>query len=237
MLDRPQYSQHISAKFNAELDRLKQSVLEMGGLVEKQIDLALAALTEGDSGDADEAIAADHLINELEMSIDEQCVRIFALRQPAASDLRLLIATNKLTTDIERIGDEASAIAELARELASEPSLFTSGDSPKAIAAEVTLLLQRALDAFARLDDEAAVGVILGTRKVSALHKAVQQRLIDRMQAQPKCIAQLLKLIWIFKSFKRISDHVANIGEQVVYLVQGKDIRHQKTETVSQLLD
>lgn len=230
------YSQHISAKFNTELGALKQSLLEMGGTVEQQIDLALDALLERDSALAERAIEMDQAINKMELSIDEQCARILALRQPAASDLRLILATTKLTIDLERIGDEASKIARVAIDLAGDSQFEFSGTTTRTIADHINHMLRMALDAYARIDANSALSVIMAESEVETLHQRVHNTLVDRMRSSPADIERYMKLLWALRSLERIGDHAVNIGEQVIYLVRGKDVRHQGTESISKLL-
>lgn len=230
-------NQHISAQFNAELEAIKNDLLEMGGRVENQIDLATEALLQADSGPAEEAIAIDRDINRLEMEIDEQCMRILARRQPAASDLRLIIAIAKVTTDLERIGDEASRVARVALKLASEdlgnPAELRIGR----VATHVSGMLRQALDAFARLSVQAAVRVVLSDKDIDDDYQAGLEELRSAMRADPDRIDQYMDRVWALRSLERIGDHASNIAEQVVYLARGVDIRHTDNEGLKQLLN
>ena len=237
MINRTPANQHISARFNAELEAIKTDLLEMGGKVESQIDLASEALINGDGGPAEEAVAIDREINRMEKDIDEQCIRILARRQPAASDLRLIISIAKVTTDLERIGDEASRIARVALKLAGEdlnsPAVVYLGR----ISSHVSGMLRQALDAFARLSVDAAVRVVLSDKDIDEDYAAGLRELRAAMQSSPEHVDQYLERIWALRSFERIGDHASNIAEQVVYLARGVDIRHTDNEGIKSLLN
>ena len=237
MINRTLGNQHISARFNAELEAIKTDLLEMGGKVENQIELASIALINGDGGPAEEAVAIDREINRMEKDIDEQCIRILARRQPAASDLRLIISIAKVTTDLERIGDEASRIARVALKLAGEdlnsPAVVCLGR----ISSHVSGMLRQALDAFARLSVDAAVRVVLSDKDIDEDYAAGLRELRAAMQSSPEYVDQYLERIWALRSFERIGDHASNIAEQVVYLARGVDIRHTDNEGIKSLLN
>ncbi len=237
MAERLTGRQHISAQFNAELEAIKNDLLEMGGKVENQIDLASEALIQGESGPADEVIVIDRVINQMEIEIDEQCARILARRQPAASDLRLIISIAKVTTDLERIGDEATRIARVAIKLSAEnvgnPTELRIGR----VAAHVSGMLRQALDAFARLSVQAAVRVVLSDNDIDDDYKAGLLELQTAMRERPDNIAQYMDLVWSLRSLERIGDHAANIAEQVVYLARGVDIRHTDNDGLKSLLN
>lgn len=236
MVDRAIHSQHISAQFNAELEAIRNDLLEMGGKVENQIELAADALIRGDGGPADEAIRIDRDINRMEVDIDEQCLRILARRQPAASDLRLIIAIAKVTTDLERIGDEASRIARVASKLASDNIRDPAELRMSRVSRHVIGMLRQALDAFARLNVDAAVRVALSDTDIDEDYNAGLRELQQAMRQDPDHIPQHLERIWALRSFERIGDHACNIAEQVVYLVRGVDVRHTGTDGLRKLV-
>ena len=227
MLHKDSYKQHISAQFNAELESVKNHLLEMGGLVEQQIGKAVESLLNRDSGLAEEVIAGDEQVNELEINIDEECSRILARRQPAASDLRLVLAISKVTTDLERIGDEASKIARQAVKATEDGSANTSSFVEiRHIGNHVSDMLRRALDAFARLDVDMAVQTVIADREVDSEYASAMRSLVTFMMEDPRTIGPVLGQMWSLRSLERVGDHASNIAEHVIYLVRGLDVRH-----------
>ncbi len=226
MIDKNKHSHHISQRFNAELDEVKTHVLEMGGLVEKQVKDAIAALIEADSQKAETVKINDAKINQMEVEIDEECMRILARRQPAASDLRLVIAINKLIIDLERMGDEAGKIAIQAIQLAE------TGESPRGykeirhIGNHVGYMVRDALDAFARFDIDMALAVAKEDKLVDEEYGTAVRSLVTYMMEDPRFISQMLNILWALRSLERIGDHARNVAEQVIYLVKGKNVRH-----------
>ncbi|MDT8282442.1 MAG: phosphate signaling complex protein PhoU [Gammaproteobacteria bacterium] len=220
-------SQHISHQFDAEMENLRHKVLKMGGLVEQQISGAIESLKDTDSLKADKIILTDHKVNALEVSIDEDCTRILARRQPAASDLRMVIAVIKTITDLERIGDEAEKIAQMAVSLAEDDAVFNEryvgihhlGDLVKRMVHDV-------LDAYARLDVDAALKVVRADAETDKEYQDLIRMLVTYMMEDPRTISEVLDVIWAARALERIGDHAKNIGEYVIYLVKGKDIRH-----------
>ncbi len=226
MLHKDNYTQHISAQFNAELDGVKSHLLEMGGRVEQQLANAIEAVLKRDSGLATDVVQGDREVNELEKSIDEECSRILARRQPAASDLRLVLAVVQITTDLERVGDEASKIAKQAVRLSEQAASPTNFVEVRHIGAHVAGMLQRALDCFARLDVEMAVEVVKEDRAVDNEYSSAMRSLVTFMMEDPRTISPVLDELWALRSLERIGDHASNIAEKVIYLVQGLDVRH-----------
>ena len=229
--------QHISAQFAAELESIRSAVMEMGGQVERQIVLASEGLENRDSGLAEEAIAIDRDINRMEVEIDEQCALILARRQPAAGDLRLIISIIKLTTDLERIGDEASRVARLVIKLASAGGADPIYLHTAKVARHVSSMLREALDAFARMSVSAAVRVVLSDKEIDEDYRNGLSKLTSAMQQRPEQVEKLLDHMWALRSLERIGDHATNIAEQVVYLTRGVDIRHLGNERLENLLD
>ena len=223
------YKQHISAQYNAELEAVKNHLLEMGGMVEEQLDKALDCLLKRDSGSADGLIDADKTINRMEVDIDEECSRILARRQPAASDLRLVLTISKVTTDLERIGDEATKIARLAVKLTEEVSSPSGFVEIRHLAVHVVQMLRDALDAFARLDVERAVNVVVTDRSADAEYASGIRSLVTFMMEDPRTVGGVLNEMWALRSLERVGDHACNIAEQVVYLASGQDVRHVET--------
>lgn len=226
-------SQHISHQFDEEMENLRHKVLKMGGLVEQQISGAIEALQTTNGPGAEKIIIKDHKVNALEVTIDEACTQILARRQPAATDLRMVIAVIKTITDLERIGDEAEKIAKMALNLAEDDARFSSryagihhiGDLVKRMVHDV-------LDAYARLDVDAAIKVVRDDEEVDKEYQNMMRTLITFMMEDPHVISEVLDVIWAARALERIGDHAKNIGEYVIYLVKGKDIRHLDLDEV-----
>ncbi len=220
------HGHHISQQFNEELEAVKKNLLEMGGLVEQQVGDAIKALIDADSELAVNVRANDKLINQMELDIDQECIRIIARRQPAASDLRLVIAVSKSISDLERIGDESAKIARLAMKLCED------GEAPRGyveirhIGDRVRHMTQSALTAFARLDVEAALAVAKEDKNVDQEYESAMRELVTFMMEDPRSIKRVMNIIWSLRALERIGDHARNIAENVIYLVKGKDVRH-----------
>ena len=221
-----QYRQHISGQFNAELDTMKNHLLEMGGLVEQQLSRAVDSLLTRDSGMAATVIDTEASINAMELQIDDECSRILARRQPAASDLRLVLAVAKCTTDLERVGDEATKIARQAIRLSELPPSPSQYTEVRQIARHVASLLREALDAFARLDVDRAIDVVMDDGSVDAEYDSAMRSLVTFMMEDARNIGGVLLEMWALRGLERVGDHATNIAEQVVYLVRGLDVRH-----------
>lgn len=229
MLKQEDYKQHISERFNTELEEIKNHLLEMGGKVEKQLIEAVDALVTRDTGAAEEIINRDHEVNQMEMRIDDECATILARRQPAASDLRLVVSVIKVNTDIERIGDEAAKIARQGIRLADEGASPTNYVEIRHIGSHVASMLHKALDAFARLDMDLAVNVVKEDNDVDKEYGSAMRSLVTFMMEDQRNIGPILNEMWALRSLERIGDHAANIAEHVVYLVRGLDVRHQES--------
>jgi phosphate transport system protein len=226
MIDKDVHSHHISQQFNHELDDIKTRMLEMGGLVQEQVGVAVSAMAESDSGLAEKVIAADKKINYMEVAIDDECAKILARRQPAASDLRLILAISKAISDLERIGDEASKIAKQAVELSE------AGTQPKGIIEirhigdHVGRMLGDALDSFARLDVDAALAVAKEDKVVDQEYGSALRSLVTYMMEDPRNISESLTIMWALRALERVGDHARNVAEHVIYLVKGENVRH-----------
>jgi phosphate transport system protein len=226
MLKKEDYQQHISAKFNSELESLRNHMLSMGGKVEQQLVTALDAVMKMDSGEAELIVRRDSEVNQMEMAIDDECATIIARRQPTASDLRLVIAIIKVNRDLERIGDEAAKVAKQAVRMSEDGRSPSNFVEIRHIGAMVGIMLRQALDAFARLDVDQAVEVVKGDDKVDKEYGSAMRSLITFMVEDPRNIGVILNEMWALRSLERIGDHACNIAEHVIYLVRGLDVRH-----------
>ena len=222
--------EHISRKFNEELEDARGKVLQMGGVVEEQLANALKVLVDDESQLAKEVSRADAIVNSLEVEIDEECVRIVARRQPAATDLRLITTISKTINELERIGDEARRVAKMSRRdmegvLADEikADLEHMGELTRG-------MLRQALDAFARTDVQTAVQVIKSDRKVDKKYRKITKQLVNYMSEEPEVIPAVMKIIWAVRSLERIADRCQNIAENIIYMVIGMDVRHIKLD-------
>lgn len=226
--------QHISQRYNEELEDIRNKVMTMGGLVEKQTSQAIKSLLERDGSLAAEVVSSDDVINHMEVEIDEECTRVIALRQPTAGDLRLVIAVVKVITDLERIGDEASKIAHYAKKLAKKETVTGMHSELSHLSNLIMSILQDSLDAFARLDADQAINILSQDIKLHKEFNVISRLSITHMMEDPRTIKQALHVNWCARSLERIGAHSHNICEYVIYLVNGKDIRHSNLEHVRQ---
>jgi len=217
--------EHIIRQYDVELKEIREKLLEMGGKVEVMIANAMKSLIERDSALAEETIAFDHHINHMEVVIDEKCLQVLALRQPAARDLRFLTLALKIVTDLERIGDQCRNIAKRAKELNEEPPLKPYIDLPRMSAAAATMV-REALDAFVKGDAELALKVCKDDAFVDGLNDQIQRELLVFMMSDPTTISRAIKVNYIAKCLERVADHATNVAEMVIFMVKGKDIRH-----------
>lgn len=217
--------EHFSKLYDAELNEIRQKLLEMGGKVEVMISDSMKSLVERNSELAEATIAFDHQINHLEVEIDEKCLQVLATRQPAARDLRFITLALKIVTDLERIGDQCTAIAKRAKELNEQPPLKPYIDLPR-MAEAAARMVKEALDAFVRADDALALKVCEDDQFVDDLNEQIQRELLTFMMGDPSTITRAIKVNYISKCLERISDHATNVAEMVIFMVKGKDIRH-----------
>jgi len=228
-------SEHTIKRFEDELNLLKEKVLSMGGLVEKAVRRSMKSLLEQDTKRARKVIERDNAINTLELQIDEMTRTILALRQPAASDLRFIMTTIKIVTDLERSGDMAEAIAGALLQSEDHPLIHL--ESLQNLAEKAILQLQQALDSFARGDVDLALSIIQSENKINSMFKAVQRENLTYMLEDHHQISAGLMAYSIGKNLERIGDHAVNIAEMVIYMVRGHDVRHVDYETAVALVN
>ncbi len=227
--------EHLSKQYDQELEALRARILQMGGMVEAQLQSAIASYERPDIGLADEVIDADRRVNEQEVELDGVVVNLIVRRQPTAGDLRLIIGVARTVTELERIGDEATKIARAAKWLHDKqisirvPRLRDIHTSAVAAAA----MLRGALDAFARLDAAAAAAIIEEDRGVDQQFQAILRQLITFMMEDPRTISPSLDAVWVAKAIERIGDHAKNIAEHVIFVAQGADVRHATPEEIA----
>jgi phosphate transport system protein len=235
-MKKPEIGHHISQRYNEELEDVRNKVLTMGGLVEKQLADAVQALATMDSALAEIVITSDYKINRLEVEIDDECIHILARRQPAAGDLRLLMAIIKTITDLERIGDEAERVGRMALR-------FIEGQTTKDtkpllgigyFGEHVQRSLHAALDAFARMDVQAATQIAKEDIKIDQEYEGILRQLMTYMMEDPRSIPRVVGVMWSARALERIGDRARNICEYVIYLVGGKDVRHTSLEQVEE---
>ncbi|MCO4322708.1 phosphate signaling complex protein PhoU [Aliidiomarina quisquiliarum] len=228
-MDKLNLGKHISGKFSAELSSVMSKVLAMGGLVEKQLTDALMAIQLDDKELANRVLSNDVNINELELDIDSACTRIIAKRQPTASDLRLVLAILKAISDLERIGDESERIARVALKSFNKEQehLLVSLEN---LGQHVLTMLRQVLDAFARMDEDAAFEVHQQDATADRQYEALTRLLMTYMMEDSRSIPKIMDVMWSARSLERIGDRCQNIAEYIIYFVRGKDVRHASPE-------
>jgi len=226
-------TEHISRRFDAELEAVRSSVLQMGGLVEKQIERAIGALTSGNKDFIEQVMVDDERVNAMEVSIDEICSQIIAHRSPAACDLRMIMMVIKTITDLERVGDEAAKIALMAKSIYAVDRMHMPRFIEIRHIANIALeMLRKSLDAFAHLDLTAAAQVMRQDELVDEEFRSIMRQLTTVMMEDPRKISTALEILFAAKAIERIGDHAKNMSEYVVYLVKGKDVRHVTVEEI-----
>lgn len=228
-------AEHISSHFNQELETVRSEVMRMGGLVEQQLQTVLTALSQGSADILPPVIEGDHAINALEVEIDDNCQTIIARRQPAAGDLRFVLAVSRIIVDLERMGDELKKIARMAHQLLTENRITAAElyDTHR-LAGMTSGMIRRALDAFARLDTGALLDLDEADRRLDTDYRHQFRLLLSYMMEEPRKIGTWLEVTMMNKRIERIGDHAKNIAEHVVYLVRGIDVRHQPVAGIRQ---
>jgi phosphate transport system protein len=218
---------HLSSQFDVALNSLSDQLMQMGGLVESQIVTALRAFSEMDVDLCEQVIEREKQINSMEVSIDSACVELIALRQPIASDLRLVMAISKAITNLERVGDEAEKIAKRTKRIIQENSNYKINTAEIKVSGQMAVeLLRKSLDCFARLDAVSAVKVVEDDLQIDEEFRGFVRKMITYMMEDPKVISVSLDLLFIAKAIERIGDHAKNIAEFVIYVAKGSDVRH-----------
>lgn len=230
-------SQHISKRFNQELEEVRNQVLKMGGLVEQQVNDGLIAILNGDTKLAQQVIDDDTKVNEMEVAIDENCTEILARRQPAASDLRLMVSIIKTITDLERIGDEAEKLGKNALHIFSGQEASPQSLELRHLGESVKKMLNRSLNAYARMDVNEAINIIQSDKEINSEYDNVSRLLIVKMMEDPREIKNALRISWCARALERIGDHSKNICEYIVYLVKGKDVRHTSLDDIKKQIE
>ena len=226
-------NEHSSKQYDQDLEALRSRVLQMGGLVEAQILAAIETFASGNPGLIDQVIANEDKVDVFEMEIDNDCSQIIVRRQPAAGDLRLIMAISKTVTDLERIGDEAEKIARMSKRIHEIGHLSLQQFAGIRHAATMAVsMLREALDAFARLDAVEAAKVIREDRAIDSEFRSILRQLITFMMEDPRTISTALEIVWVAKAVERIGDHAKNVAEDVIYIVRGTDVRHTALEQV-----
>jgi phosphate transport system protein len=229
--------EHLSTQYDADLEEIRTRMLQMGGLVEEQVSSALAGYADGSSPLLDRVKATEERVNQLEIELDDRCTHLIARRQPAAGDLRLVMAVVKSITDLERIGDEAAKIARIAKQMHERGIVPLSGFSDVRVAANLaSSMLKGALDSFARMDPEAAQQIVVQDKHIDNEFRSLLRELITFMMEDPRTISTALDIVWIAKALERVGDHAKNIAEYVIYVASGTDVRHTSGQPESTAL-
>ncbi len=237
-MDKMHLDQHISQQFNDDLEQLREHLLAMGGIVEGQVEDAVRAIETADTGLAEKVLQVEEQVDREEIELDEECTAILVRRQPAASDLRLVLMVTKANRDLERIGDEANKIAKMAIAISDQ-----GGTSPRGyvelrhIAKSVQKMVAMSLDAFARFDVYEAFKVVQADRQVDQEYRSAMRELMTYMMEDPRSISRVMNIIWALRALERIGDHARNISEHVIYLVRGMDVRHTSLQEIEQKLE
>ncbi|MDO9089027.1 MAG: phosphate signaling complex protein PhoU [Burkholderiaceae bacterium] len=228
---------HLSTQFDSELNGVSSRVMELGGVVESQIRMAIFALSQFSAEAADSVMETEARVNSMEVEIDRELSSIIARRQPTARDLRLLIAISKTTANLERVGDEAEKIARMVKSIIQSGAARALPASELRVAADLASgLLRKALDAFARLDTAAALSILKEDDQIDREFDGFVRKLITYMMEDPRTISASLDLLFLAKAIERIGDHAKNIAEFIIYIVKGADVRHTSMEQIESAL-
>ncbi|CAH9017113.1 phosphate signaling complex protein PhoU [Candidatus Nitrosacidococcus sp. I8] len=229
-------SPHTSRQYDRELEGIRTRVLLMGQFVAQQVSESVESLVKGDAEQARKVISNEYQVDAMDISIDEECTQILACRQPAASDLRLVIAVIKIIADLERIGDGAERVSRAAIRSSKWDTPSNIYESIKSLANYTLAMLYDSLEAFKKMDMEMALEVATKDPQVDAQYEGILRQLITYMIEDPRNISWAVELLWVGRALERIGDHVRNICEYVIYLVKGKDVRHAGLEDIEQIV-
>jgi phosphate transport system protein len=236
-MENKKIGQHISRQFNEEMENIRNMVLTMGGLVEQQIEQASKSFMNSDLGLAERVIQQDDLVDNLQIEIDQECTEILAKRQPAAFDLRMLMATTKIITDLERIGDEAARIAKMTIRLESTEYNHDRYHEIRHLLELVKDMVHASLNSVVRMDVNDAVAITSEDLKIDQEYGSIIRQLITRMMEDPRNITRSLDVLWTARSLERMGDHSCNICEHVIYMVKGKDVRHISQDELEKVME
>jgi len=226
-------TEHLTKQFDVDLETLRSRILQMGGLIESQILAAIDGLYSGNIQALEQVIENDRRVNGFEVSIDTECSHIIARRQPAASDLRMIMGVSKAVTDLERVGDEAKKIAVVSKQIHESGRLQIPRLADIRRAGSIVVgMLRKTLDAFARLDAVAAAEVIRDDAAIDEAFRGMMRQLITYMMEDPRTISTAFELVWVARALERMGDHSKNMAEQVIYIVKGTDVRHTTFEDI-----
>jgi len=230
------YGDHISHKFNSELNELKTEFLKMGGMVESQVEQAVKSLIDSDAELAEKTRVKDKEVDKLEKALDEEATLIIARRQPTARDLRLVISVIKMVADLERVGDEAKKIAKLALKLSEEGQAPRGYVEVRHISEHVLHMLHDSLDAFARLDSVQALQIMKEDKRVDEEYQAAARTLLTFMMEDNRNISRCMSVMGVLRALERVGDHACNIAENVIFMVEGEDVRHTPVEEAEKIV-
>ncbi|MCF6344966.1 MAG: phosphate signaling complex protein PhoU [Thiomicrorhabdus sp.] len=240
-MQKKEFSSHISNQLNRNLEELFNHILEMGGMVENQLDMALSALENADAKVAKEVIRFDKIINQAEMEIDRLCIRVLARQQPAASDLRLILATIRIAIDLERMGDEVCKLAKLVIKFHKNDPGVCANYAGYAELVDITTrsreMLKVTLNAFARVSAEDAMSILDQEDVVDQVYAKACKNVTEQFKKNPENVESLLEVMTALRASERLSDHALNIMESIIYLVQGKDVRNMDQERLTKFLE
>jgi phosphate transport system protein len=234
-MDNFDLDRHISKQYNTDLEDLRTELLEMGGLVQEQVRDAITAISNADIQLAERVVIIEDEVDAKEIELDEHCTSILARRQPAASDLRMVLAVSKITRDLERMGDEARKVAKMALALEEDPSASGQGYVElRHLGNGVLHMVDETLNAFARFDVNTAMEVAREDKIVDQEYKSATRELITYMMEDPRSISRVMNVMWALRALERIGDHARNIAEHIIYLVRGLDVRHTSVSEMEQ---
>lgn len=235
-MDNLQLDKHISHQFASDLEDLKSKLLELGGVVEQQIIDAVSCIEFPNPDLAEKVLEAENDVDIREVELDERCTTVLACRQPAASDLRLVLSVTKITRDLERMGDEAHKIAKMALALDEKGAAPGGYDEVRHMGTLVQEMVNTVLDAFARFDADKALLVAKADKKVDREYKSAMRELVTYMMEDPRAIGRSMNILWTLRALERIGDHARNIAEHLIYLVKGLDVRHASVKEMERQL-